>query len=184
MVLVVTGRETGMTEVDGKEQAAAALQAIHSAFANRPPPALLSDSLQLSDTEYAEVMAFDGLDWRDVTFDLVQACADVVFWFAPEAFCYYLPGLMAAGLRENRCDSNAYDALIGCLDRSPEPAYWDDFFLPRWTLLSPEEIEAVSAWATWLAAVQPDGFPEHTYGRVQDTLTLLSLSAEERVSES
>ena len=24
-------------------------------------------------------------------------------------------------------------SLIGELDRSPQPDYWDDYFLPRWT---------------------------------------------------
>ena len=89
-------------------------------------------------------------------FDLVERAADAVFWFSPAAFCYYLPGFMLAGIRENRTDSNAYDALIGMLDRSPEPDYWDEFFLPRWTALSVAEIEAVSAWVEWLADREPD----------------------------
>jgi hypothetical protein len=71
-----------------------------------------------------------------VIFDQVWDNSDAVFWFAPEAICYYLPGLPPASLREDRLDANACDALIGMLDRSPEPACWGDFFAPRWTLLS------------------------------------------------
>ena len=71
-------------------------------------------------------------------------------------------------------DRGAYDSLIGLLDRSPEPDYWDDFFLPRCKLLTTAEIEAVAAWARWLQAVDPDAYHFNTFERVQATLTLLS----------
>ncbi|MDH3660351.1 MAG: hypothetical protein OEU92_10015, partial [Alphaproteobacteria bacterium] len=132
-----------------------------------------------SDAEYDEVMSFEGLNWRDVRFDLVERAADAVFWFAPEAFCYYLPGLLAAGIKEKRTDSNAYDALIGMLERSPEPDYWDDFFRPRWTLLTVEEIDAVSAWVRWLALVESDVAGGDVAAQVDDALTMLRLVREE-----
>ncbi len=156
-----------------------ALTLIDDAFAGRMPPAAMSDSLQLSDVEYDEVMSFEGKKWPDVAFDQVEKNADAVFWFAPEAFCYYLPGFLDAGLKADRRDSNAYDALIGMLDRSPEPDYWDDFFAPRWTLLSVAEIEAVRAWLRWFAAVEPGVFRGNTFERVDGTLTLLRLRREE-----
>lgn len=157
----------------GEAQAAATRDLISVAFARRTLPSVLTDSKQLSDSEYEEVMAFQGVRWQDVTFAQIERWADAVFWFAPETLCYYLPGFLTAGLKENRWDTNAYDSLIGCLDRSPEPDDWDDFFLPRWPLLTAEELDAVSAWARWLEIVQPHGFHSHTYARVQNTLTLL-----------
>jgi hypothetical protein len=157
----------------GKDLATVALDQISFAFVDRAPPSVMTTSLQLSDYEYQEVMSYAGLHWRDVTFDQVVQNSDAVFWFGPEAFCYYLPGILAAGLKDNRTDSNAYDSLIGMLDRSPEPDYWDDFFLPRWTLLTPAEVESVAAWARWLEVVEPEAFPSNTYERVQVTLTLL-----------
>jgi hypothetical protein len=66
---------------------------------------------------------------------------------------------------------------MGCLDRSPEPDYWDDFFLPRWPLLSLDEIDAVLAWVRWLEIVQPDEIYGNTYARVKDTLALLKCAA-------
>ena len=156
-----------------KTLAATALDVIGKAFADRAPPSAITDSMQLSDVEYDEVMSFDGMVWRDVAFDQVEKNADAVFWFSPEAFCYYLPGLFAAGLKDNRWDTNAYDSLIGMLDRSPEPDYWDDFFRPRWPLLSHQEIEAVRSWVRWFESVLPDAFRSNTYQRVDDTLTLL-----------
>lgn len=155
------------------------LDLIARAFADRTQPVTMTDSLQLSDVEFDEVMSFEGMDWRDVDFDQVEQQADAVFWFSPEAFCYYLPGLLSAGMKESRCDSNAYDALIGMLDRSPEPDYWDDFFAPRWRLLSVAEIDAVGAWVRWLKQRLPDAFLPGTYDRVDDTLTLLTWTAQE-----
>lgn len=156
-----------------KALAAAALDLIDSAFTDRPPPSEVTDSLQLSDVEYDEVMSFDGMRWRDVTFAQIEQHCDAVFWFSPEAFCYFLPGIMAAGMRENRWHTNAYDALIGMLDRSPNPDYWDDFFLPRWPRLSADQVEAVAAWASWLQAVEPEAFHSNTGERVHATLELL-----------
>ena len=157
------------TEVD----ATTALKLINSAFSNRAQPGVVTDSKQLTDLEYEEVMSFNEMHWQDVNYAQVEEYPDAVFWFSPEAFCYYLPGILAAGLKEGRWDSNAYDSLIGCLDRGPKPDYWDDFFLPRWPLLTAEEIDAVAAWARWLETVQPDAYHDNTYERVQDTLTLL-----------
>ena len=105
-----------MSDTAGTTDARTAVGLIEAAFAHRARPEAMTDSLQLSDVEYAEVMAFDGLEWREVTFEQVEVNADAVFWFAPEAFCYYLPGFLAAGLKEARWDSNAYDSLIGMLD--------------------------------------------------------------------
>jgi hypothetical protein len=156
-----------------KSLAATALKLIGEAFVGRAPPEAMTDSLQLSDAEYDEVMSFDGMTWRQVAFDQVETNADAVFWFSPEAFCYYLPGFLAAGLTENRWESNAYDALSGMLDRSPEPNYWDDFFLPRWPRLSDGEIEAVRSWVRWIESVLPGAFHPNTYERVDGTLTLL-----------
>ena len=170
-------RELQTETMDTPENlAAAALTLIDTAFADRPPPSEMTNSMQLSDIEYEEVMSFEGLRWQDVAFDQVEKNADAVFWFSPEAFCYYLPGLLAAGLKENRWDTNAYDGLISMLDRSPEPDYWDEFFLPRWPLLSVQEIEAVRSWVRWFKNVLPEGFPSNTFERVDDTLTLLQAS--------
>ena len=150
-----------------------ALDLIEQAFAHRRRPDAMTDSLQLSDIEFDEVMSFDKVDWHDVDFDLIERSADAVFWFAPKAFCYYLPGFLAAGLKADRTDTNAYDSLIGMLDRKPEPDYWDDFFRLRWTLLTVEEIDAVSAWARWLEEIEPGLAGGDVAQRVQDALTWL-----------
>lgn len=160
-----------------KSAAERAKNLIHAAFADRARPAILTDSKQLLDFEYDEVMLFDQMRWQDVEIAHVDQAPDAVFWFSPEAFCYYLPGFLVAGLRENNVDSNAFDSIIGCLDRSPEPDYWDDFFRPRFTLFRVSELDAISTWVCWMEMVQPDAFHESTYQRARDTLELLKWQA-------
>jgi hypothetical protein len=172
-----------MASENTKALSAIALDLIATAFPDRPPPKVMSDSKQLSDTEYTEVMSYEGMRWQDVTFELVEDAPDAFFWFAPEAFCYYLPGILAAGLRDNRWDSNAYDSLIGTLDRSPEPDYWDDFFLPRFELFSPLEIDAIAAWVKWLESVQPDAYLANSYARALETLHLLKVRQARRCKQ-
>ncbi len=152
---------------------AIALDLIARAFTDRALPTTMTDSKQLSDAEYEEAMSFDGLRWQEVTFERIERNSDAVFWFSPEAFRYYLPGLLSAGLKENRWDANCYDALIGMLDRSAKPDYWDDFFLPRWPLLTAAELSAVAGWVGWLESAQPDAFHDNSYARVRETLALL-----------
>ncbi len=57
------------------------------------------------------------------------------------------------------------------LDRSAEPAYWDEFFLERWPLLSGDELDAVALWMRWFE--EPGVFFPNTFERVQETLALL-----------
>ena len=154
--------------------AAPTLNQIEAAFAGRLPPRDLTDSKQLLDFEYDELMSFADLRWQDLAFDQIDQNADALFWFSPEAFCYYLPGFLSAGLKENRWQTNAYDAILTMLDRSPEPDYWDDFFAPRWTRLTVVELQAVAAWLRWLETVDPDTVYANTYDRAHDTLTLLA----------
>lgn len=168
---------TGCTDLLIKSAADRAEKLINTAFADRMPPAILSDSKQLSDFEYDEVMLFDQMRWQEVKITHVDEAPDAVFWFSPAAFCYYLPGFLAAGLRENNVDSKAFDSIIGCLDRSPEPDYWDDFFRPRFVQFRASELDAISAWVCWMEMVQPDAFHENTYQRVRDTLELLKWQA-------
>ena len=151
----------------------ALLKALSAAFGERCRPEVLVGSDQLSKDELAEVMAFSGRHWSEVTCDLLEENRDALFWFSPEAFCFYLPGVLSCGIAEDRPDLLAYDAILGMLDRSPEPAYWDDFFLARWPLLSAEECEACQSWLRWLDSAGAELRREGSVFRALETLDLL-----------
>jgi hypothetical protein len=61
-----------------KSQATIALGLIESAFAGRSAPSEMTDSLQLSDSEYPEGISFQGLSWRGVTCAQIQQYSDSV----------------------------------------------------------------------------------------------------------
>jgi len=63
------------------------------------------------------------------------------------------------------------------LDRSPDPATWDDFFVPRWTQLTPAECEATQAWILWLSSFGESSYFENSLDRAFDTLELLKQRA-------
>ncbi len=149
------------------------LNALSEAFGERRRPETLIGSDQLSKDELAEVMSFSGKHWSEVTCETLAENHGAVFWFSPEAFCFYLPGILSCGVAAERPDLLAYDAILGMLDRSPEPAYWDDFFLARWPLLGVEECAACQAWLRWLASVGADLHRESSVFRALETLDLL-----------
>ena len=136
-------------------------------------PENLLGSRQLSEDEQGDVMAFAGKPWPEVTCQMVEDHSEAVFWFSPEAFCYYLPGLLSCGVAAGRPNLLAYDSILGMLDRSPEPAYWDDFFVARWPSLSVAECEACQCWLRWLESVGSAPPYENTYARALKTLDLL-----------
>ncbi len=123
---------------------------ICTAFAARPTPETLTESTSLSTHEYEDLKFFQGKDWNALSGDDIQSHYEAIYWFAPKAFCYYLPGFLLAGIKENRPDLLVFDSILNMLDRSPNPYLWDEFFMHRWPLLSREECRAVKAWVYWL----------------------------------
>ena len=56
----------------------------------------------LTISAFLDQWAFEVGPYLTPVFEPKLAGISDVFWFAPAAFCYYLPGLLAAGLKENR----------------------------------------------------------------------------------
>lgn len=151
----------------------ALLKLISSSFEHRPIPSELTLSKQLTDDEYSEINSFQNKYWSEITCEQLDYFYDIIFWLSPEAFCFYLPGILSAGIKEDRTDLLIYSSILGMLDRSPNPAYWDNFFLERWPLLTESECKAVQDWVLWLASNEETVFYKNTLDRVLETLELL-----------
>lgn len=113
-------REAGFNELSD----AIALDQITRGFAYRTPPTLLTDSKQLSDVEYDEMTWFEGMGWQVVKFDQIERNCDTVFWFSPEAVCYFLPGCCRQAsrntgwtpiltMRSSACSTGARNQTLG-----------------------------------------------------------------------
>jgi hypothetical protein len=153
------------------------LKFIEAAFAARARPAEVRDKTRPPDDVYGDADAFAGMDWRDVTCVLLDKHPDAIYGFLPPAFCYFLPGIFSAGIRENRPDLLVNQGLIMTLDRGNTPASWDDFFRERWPQLIPKECEATQRWILWLAAIDPPPIEDVSLSRAYDTMDLLAHQA-------
>jgi hypothetical protein len=131
------------------------LEFIADAFANRPVPHSVVTEDHPPSEIYDDALAFQGKHWQDITCSDLTRYTDAPFGFTPEAFCYFLPGIYSAGIRENQPDLLVNSSLIMCLDRSNTPSSWDDFFIVRWPTLNTKECEATQRWLLWLADFQP-----------------------------
>ena len=152
---------------------------IEEAFRHRPTPTLFLVSEQLAAHECDDVMSFWGKPWTRVTGSQLEKHFDAIFWFTPEAFCYYLPGIFTAGIKENKPWLIVNHSLVNMLDRSPDPGSWDDFFVARWSQLTARECEATQAWILWLSSCEDDTYPQGSLARAFDTLELLRERATE-----
>ena len=152
------------------------IEALRAAFGARREPERLWVATT-SPGERREMESFRGLDWTTLTCDHLVENFSALFHFSPEAFAYFLPRILAAGIREGRVDLLAYDVVVGDLDRSPRPDYWNESFADRWAPLSREECRAVQSWLLWLMEADGEARFENTFDRAFDTLTLLGESS-------
>lgn len=127
---------------------------VHEAFESRSRPVLASDSRELTPDEKASVEQIFRLNWQDVTVSDWETHPDVISFLAPEAFCYYLPGLLDASVREQQPHMIAVLTVLFMLDRTPDEELWDNYFSKRWTRLTIHELTAVEAWVEWLSLIE------------------------------
>jgi hypothetical protein len=149
---------------------------IREAFRDREMPIALLLPEQLAKHEFADLATFIGKPWSAVTADQLERHYEAIYWFSPDAFCYYLPGIFCAGINEDRPELIVNHAIVGMLDRSPDPTGWDDFFLARWPLLTPNECEATQQWILWLSSCGAS-FSDSSLSRAYETCELLKQRA-------
>lgn len=150
------------------------LAAIRSAFSHRrKPESAVRDGAPNTD-EYQDAATFNGKDWELVSCGDLENYPAAVSGFSAEAFCYYLPGILSAGLREGRADLLVNSALVYMLDRGNGPSSWDDFFIEHWGSLNKAECDATQRWLLWLSESEPPEFNDDELARAFDTLNVLS----------
>lgn len=143
---------------------------IRAAFADvpRPPDTQFTDAT--SGEEYDEASAFFGKTPSQLEHGHLVAYREVLFWFTPEAFHYFLPAfLLQAVARE---DPHAlYVDLILQLLMDPD----DAFARARWRRLSEPQSVALRAWLQWLLEKEPPASSDHA--RAQWAIELLEQGA-------
>lgn len=117
---------------------------------------------------------FQTLTWRDVTCEILERHYEATSGFSPNAFCYFLPGIYSAGIREDRPDLLVNRGLINILDRGNAPGSWDDFSAHRWPRLTSRECIATQQWILRLSRFDPPEIPDDVLSRAYDTIDLLA----------
>lgn len=151
------------------------LEEIESAFSEREMPLSTTKKNAPATDEYTEAQWFGGKHWKTLSCADFDRLPSAIFGFSPEAFCFYLPGIMTASVRENYPDLMMNQSIINMLDRIAAPSSWDDFFGARWPLLSPTECGAVQQWILWLTEFDPPIFSDGSLSRAYDTIELIAL---------
>jgi hypothetical protein len=147
------------------------LTAIRQVFSNRVRPTRVVAHEHPDTTEYRDALIFSDLDWEETTCQMWEKYSDSIYGFTPEAFCYFIPGIIKSSIVEKKPDMLVVDSLLGMLDRMPEPDYWDDFFIARWPRFSRGECQAIEGWLYWLS--DDCGISDETVIRASETLKLL-----------
>lgn len=154
------------------------LNEIADAFSWRDKPSIITDSVSLTEDEKNSLLAITQVDWRNVTADMWEKHFDALSWLSPTAFCYYLPSIYKATIEESVPNLIVTSSLVGMLDRTPNPEWWDDFFLERWPLLTINECKITQEWILWLADFRDLTFNNGGLDRALDTIDLLISKAQ------
>ncbi|NQZ08303.1 MAG: hypothetical protein HRT35_14195 [Algicola sp.] len=149
------------------------IEIIKKAFKKRTKPQILTLSKCLCEDELAELASLCVDHWSALTLDIVEDNFSAVSALSPEAFVFYLPGILLVGINEQLPGLLSYDSIVAGLDRSANSDYWDDHFKARWSLLSLDELDAVQDWILWMSDVDDGDHDDISLSRCFDTLDLL-----------
>jgi hypothetical protein len=146
---------------------------VRAAFSQRTRPDKATESSDLTKDEHAALYEIFQRDWRETTAAEWERLFDVVSWLSPEAYCYYLPGIMLATIERNQPNLIASASVLFAIDRTPSIELWDDFFVARWTLFNREELEAIKAWIYWLSTFDDFMLDDTSQARILVNIDLL-----------
>jgi len=115
--------------------------------------------------------------WDSISAALLKRHYDAFFYLTPEAYRYYLAGLLDAQLRGEDVGL-AIDAALDQLIRSPDYESWDASFCSRWMGFNVNQLETIKEICIWLA--DNGFFPTQDWERerISETLKILILLSE------
>lgn len=154
---------------------------IEHAFAARSKPAeVLPAGMTQLDSDTDEALWFSGRDWRTLIWNDWQKHSCAIYFFAADAFAYYLPSILILSAQNQNDELSAADSLISQLDRSPNVEAWSEDFAGRFLKLHPEELVVLKEWLLQVCEYVPykgvglaASGPGDKFGRAYDTVDLL-----------
>jgi hypothetical protein len=126
---------------------------IDQAFADVPMPSAKDFCASFGPEAAEDTEPFVGKKWQDLDPDFIDRYQGALFWFTPEAFHYYLPAFLKAGLARPKA-VHVVTILQLLQPTSAETRF--EFRKQRWKRLSEPQILAL---ADWLRQLQPHAQP-------------------------
>ena len=152
------------------------IRQIERAFAHRAKPEAVIEPRDLMPDD-EDALWFAGRDWREITARDWNEHFDAFFRSAPGAFKYYLQSILCLVVKNPDENLLAADSLIGCLDRTPNVEWWDQFLLDHLLGLEIDEYEAIDGWIVMLSE-KSRCYKEDSLMRAYQTVHLLREQAE------
>lgn len=149
------------------------MKQVRAAFSERMRPTSVVPAVSSHTNDYDDALHFSNLRWDETTAHDWTQYADAIYRLTPEAFCYFLPGIIRVSVEDNQVALTVIESLMGSLDRSPVAEYWDDYFLQRWPKLTDIECDAVIEWIVWLDGHPLSPFSQDTILRACETVELV-----------
>lgn len=127
--------------------------AIAKAFAQVPRPEDKDYTSSTGGEDYEESSQFFGKDWHTLSPDFLHTYRDVLFWFKPEAFLYYLPAFLNASIVADDENAIYVHTILQLLKKKSE----NSFSRARWGQLSDDQIRVLHEWLKWVLSKAPPG---------------------------
>jgi len=123
-------------------------EAIDAAYSDVPPPSQDEICASVGDEAIEDTGVFRGKRWQAVADpEFLDEHYHALFWFAPEAFHYYLPAFLKGGVEK---PDAIFVITIFQLLRPREAGTQDAFRKHRWGLLTEPQLQALEKWLQWL----------------------------------
>jgi hypothetical protein len=127
-------------------------EAIATAFADvtRPKDEDYTTSPR-GDEAYEESQQFWGRDWRTLEPDFLATYRDVLFWFTPQAFHYYLPAFLTIPVATDDETPIYVVTILQLLRAIAKPSFCRE----RWRMLDDGQVAVLHDWLRWLLTKAP-----------------------------
>lgn len=146
---------------------------IKEAFSPRKKPSIFLDSSKVIsiDDDAKDALWFCNKNIESISLNDWNIHHGAFYAFNPEAFIYFLPSVLILSLDEDGDNLIPACSFLDILDRTPNPEYWDDFFIDRLCKLTKEEYSVIKEWL--IEKSQKSLWNEESLGRAFDTVSLL-----------
>ena len=146
---------------------------IKEAFSSRKKPSIFLDPGKATsiDDDVKDVLWFCDKNVEFISLKDWNLHHGAFYAFNSEAFIYFLPNVLILSLGEDGDGLIPAGSFLDMLDRSPNPEYWDDFFVDRLCGLTKEEYSVIKEWL--IEKSKNSLWNEVSLGRAFDTVSLL-----------